>query len=77
MIAIVTYETRTYGCQINNGKMSNWCSGGHIESKQVDFTYDPELSNKVNAIRHMKPLFQFGNSVTIPISFDVEILPSL
>ena len=75
MLAIVTCDTITYGCQPINGKMSDWTSGGHIESQCVEFTHNPELSDWVNATKHFKPMFQFGNSVRIPISFDVEIIP--
>ena len=77
MKAIVICKTTTYGCQEHNGHISDWTSGGSEIYQEVDFTYDPTLSNRVNAIKHFKPLYQFGNSVTLPISFDVEIIPSL
>lgn len=78
MTAIIISETITYGCQRNTvGKVFDWTASGHEDVQVVDFPFNPEISNKVNAIKHMKPLFQFGNSVRILISHHVEIIPSL
>ena len=74
MKAIITCETRNYGCQESkDGRIIDWTAGGTV-TQTVEFEADPKLSDKVNALKHFKPLYQFGNSVIIPTSFSVEII---
>jgi hypothetical protein len=74
MIAIVHYFKTTYGCQKEKEKLIDWTSGGE-DSQVVEFNNTLSLSPKVNAIKHLRSPYQFGNSFTVYNRFVVELLP--
>jgi hypothetical protein len=70
--ARITYNVQTYGCEIHNGIQTDWVSGQ--EKTQIVSFIPDDNSDKVNALKQLRPEYNYFNTISFQYGFKVEIL---